>query len=184
MKKFITMLAVVALMALGVQATTYTNYPASVGTGGGLPAQFSGGAYLLKAIWNTASVSQGGNGMLANGDIIWMIYIPAGTYVHGVGIYLGTPAHTASGASITVGDSSAVDNWLTTTYVTNGAAATVWSTPSTFIMAPVTGGTITAGPVNSLGKLYTSADYIKVVVSGAPTNLVLTVKAVAFPISQ
>jgi hypothetical protein len=177
MKKFISAMTCLLLIAVAsVQAGSYTNYSTSVGTAGGLPAIYSGGAYLLQSRWDTGTGPQQ-HGAIVSGDTIRMIPIPANTFVQYVGYYLNTPAATGSGASIAVGDSTASNTWVAATTITNG-------TPNVAVFAPYTAlaGTNTT-PV-AVGKLYTSADYIKVTFSGTPSGLIFTVKALAYPVGQ
>ena len=180
MKKLIIALACVLLACLtSVQASTYTNFPASVGTGGGLPAIYAGGMYVLKSSWDTRGSGYMQQGALANGNTIQMIYIPAGTVVLGVGLYVNNGATAASAATLSVGDSAGAAYWLAATNVCTTGNAT-WSLMTT----GANDGTNYAvvATANSAGKLYTAADYILVTVAGAPTNLMFTVKAVATPL--
>jgi len=186
MKKFLSMLACVLLVAsTSIQASTYTNYPASVGTGGGLPAIYSGRTYVLESSWDTRGSGYMQNGPLTTGQTIKMIYIPADTVVLGVGLHLDNPAAAASASQLTVGDSAGAAYWLAAAYVTNGATASLWSTPVlTKTSTDTNSAAITTTPYNGLGKLYTSADYILVTVTGAPTNVAFTVKALAIPLNK
>lgn len=179
MKKFLSALACVLLVATtSSQGAAYTNYPASVGTGGGLPAVYSGQSYLLKTSWDWAT-----QGHIATGDTIKMIYIPANTFVQGVGIAITTPAPTVS-ATVSIGDSSGAATWLAATSVTNATTLSYWSTPTLTGTAFNTNSlSFTWTPANGLGKLYTSADYILLTFSGAPTNINFTVKAAAYPMN-
>lgn len=178
MKKFIIMLACVLLVAIQCSyGAAYTNYPASVGTGGGLPAIYAGRTYVLESSWTTD---------LGSGDTVKMIYIPANTFVQGVGLQIDTVS-SGSGSAVSIGDSSASTNWLNATSVTNSAnGMCAWSVPVITKAILSTGDlTTVSAPYSALGKVYTSADYILVTVGTAvPTNLDFTVKALAIPLDK
>lgn len=175
MQKFMLALSVL-LIALSVQAGTYTNYPTSTSTNDGLPASTMGKVAVLESSWTTD---------LTTGQSVNMIYIPKNTFVFGVGLFIDTFATAASGASLTIGDSSSATDWLGTTYVTNGASRSAWTTfAGTATWAGTGTNQAVTATANTTGKMYTTADYILVTVSGGPTNLDFTVKAVAVPLGK
>lgn len=104
---------------------------------------------------------------LAAGDVVQLLNVPAGTFVHSVSVNVVTVEGSAF--TFTIGDTAAPASYGA---AINGATLTKYTSAN---------GTTT--PANGVGKLYTAADTINLVIStGVPVGALIWVSAICFDV--
>ena len=151
-----------------------STYNAATGSSsGGIATAKMGGFFRMFKTFNlkTLMTSLKAGVAFTTSDIINAFYIPANTLVLGVGCVV----HVAEGGACTigVGDTGSTSGYLTTVNL-NSTSTSVW-----------TAHTAAYGTDNMLGKLYTSASTIDILVNSASTDFaVFTLTAVCIDLGQ
>ena len=151
-----------------------STYNAATGSSsGGLTTSMMNGFFRLRKTFKLADLvaSLKAGVAFTTSDIINAFYIPANTLVLGVGCIV----HVAEGAACTigVGDTSSTSGYLNAVNL-NSTSTSVW-----------TGHTLPYGVDNMLGKLYTAAGTIDILVNSAATDAaVFTLTALCVDLGQ
>lgn len=157
-------------MTIRTEASGFNQGTASTGP---LPARANNLTGVIKVVLDWAAIAAArdaaGQTAVGAGDGVAAISIPAGTFVHAVGV----DVTTAEGGTLTldVGDGSDADGWLDG--VDGNAVASYAPTKTLVEAAP---NTILGYSVG--GKYYSAADTIDVITVNAADTAVMTVWAI------